>query len=76
MTLITAMSQQTEILLAELLEVQRRMLVAQEAVVANQRELLERQRRVLRQTVPLFAVLLLVIVGPYLWNLIAYVVNR
>ena len=70
------MSERTEVLLTELIDVQRRMLLLQETSLTNQREMLERQRRVLRQMVPVFGLVMLVIIGPYLWNLIAYLVNR
>jgi len=70
------MSAQTDALLAELLDVQRRILAAQEKVVATQLEMIERHRRLVRRSVPLFAVFLLVAIGPYLWNLAAYYLSR
>ena len=69
------MSDRTDALLAELIELQRRMLALQEASLANQREVMERQRRVLRGSAPVFALLVLAAVGPYIWNLVAYLVN-
>jgi hypothetical protein len=70
------MSAQTDALLAELLDVQRRMLTAQEQVVATQLEMIARHRRLVRRSMPLLAVFGLAAVGPYLWNLVAYFVNR
>ena len=70
------MSAQTDTLLAELLEVQRRILAAQEKVVTNQLETMDRHRRLVRRSAPLFALFVLVAIGPYLWNLAAYILNR
>jgi hypothetical protein len=70
------MTERTDALLAELLEVQRRILAAQEQTVANQREMMSRQRAIIRGTLPMFLLVLLVAIGPYLWNLVAYLVNR
>jgi type VI protein secretion system component VasF len=70
------MSERTDALLAELLDVQRRMLAAQEQAIANQREMMDRQRSVIRRTLPLFLVILLVAIGPYIWSVVAYLLNR
>lgn len=70
------MTERTDSLLADLLDVQRRVLAAQEQTVANQREMMDRQRAMIRRTLPLFVLLVLVAIGPYLWNLVAYLVNR
>ena len=70
------MSDQTDSLLAELLDVQRRILATQEASVANQREMLERQRRFARLGGPLVGLFLLAAFGPYLWNLLAFLTHH
>ena len=55
---------------------QRRVLAAQEQTVANHREMMDRQRAMIRRTLPIFVLLILVAIGPYLWNLVAYLMNR
>jgi uncharacterized coiled-coil protein SlyX len=66
------MSDRTEQLLAEILEINRRTLANQERAIARQeeaiivqREAVARQRRVLRVLIPLFVIVFVVILVPW-----------
>lgn len=70
------MSDRTETLLAELIEVQRRQLANQERAIAHQEQALavqqaavERQRNALRATRVLVVVLVLLVGAPYVFML-------
>jgi hypothetical protein len=70
------MTDRAEALLAELVDVQRRTVAIQESIVANQREMMDRQRQVARRLLPAIALMMLVAIGPYLWRLIASLTAR
>ena len=53
-----------------------RAIALQEEAIANQRQAIETQRRALRRLTPFVIIIILVILVPYLWNLIASLVNR
>jgi hypothetical protein len=53
-----------------------RAIALQEEAIANQRQAIDTQRRALSRIVPFVLIVMLVFLVPYLWNLIAYFVNR
>ena len=71
------MTARTDELLAQLVELQRRQLAAQEAAIANQRLMLERQQRIVRRGIPLIlGFMALALYGPYLVQLARYYAQR
>jgi len=53
-----------------------RAIALQEEAIANQRQAIETQRRALRRIMQFVIIVLLVLLGSYLWNLVAYSANH
>jgi len=71
------MSERTNELLTELVALQSRQIAVQEAALENQQVQMERQRRVLRRTIPLLVGLIVLLsYGPYLFQWIRYFSQR
>jgi len=71
------MSERTNELLTELVALQSRQIAVQEAARENQQVQMERQRRVLRRTIPLLVGLIVLLsYGPYLFQWIRYFSQR
>lgn len=70
------MSERTNELLAQLVVLQSRQVVAQEKALENQQVLIERQRRALRRRFPHLIGLILLLYGPYRFPWIRYFSRR
>jgi|GEM_PF-1802819 len=71
------MSERTNELLTQLVALQSRQIAVQEAALENQQVQMERQRRVLRRTIPLLVGLIVLLsYGPYLFQWIRYFSQR
>lgn len=71
------MTERTNELLAQLVELQGRQIGVLEAQLENQRIALERQQSILRRSFPLLAVVMVLIVyGPYLFQWARYLLQR
>lgn len=71
------MTERTNELLAQLVELQGRQITVLEAQLENQRIALERQRSVLRRSFPLvIGVMVLIVYGPYLFQWARYLLQR
>jgi len=71
------MSERTNEPLTQLVALQSRQIAVQEAALENQQVQMERQRRVLRRTIPLLVGLIVLLsYGPYLFQWIRYFSQR
>ena len=74
---IQFVSERTNELLTQLVALQSRQIAVQEAALENQQVQMERQRRVLRRTIPLLVGLIVLLsYGPYLFQWIRYFSQR
>ncbi|HEU5077076.1 MAG TPA: hypothetical protein VFU02_22955 [Polyangiaceae bacterium] len=66
------MTDRTESILAELLEVQRQLLANQNLAIEQQRVALARQQRALRFVIALVVIVALSVLLPYAWQWVLY----
>ena len=66
------MTDRTESLLAESLEVQRQLLANQNLAIEQQRVAFARQQRALRFVIPVVVLIILSVLLPYAWQWILY----